>query len=50
MPRTLLADFMRQLEPDPFCSSACCRKWHGCEIAVAGQGDRGAHMAAQELA
>ena len=25
-----------QLDLDPFCSTTCCRKWHGCELAVVG--------------
>lgn len=36
-PRATVTAAMRkyagdQIDRDPFCSMACCRKWHGCEL------------------
>ena len=25
-----------QIELEPFCSTQCCRRWHGCELASEG--------------
>lgn len=42
-----------QLDMDPFCSTVCCRLWHGCELTNAGtaaQTEGGKTRAAMERA
>lgn len=39
-----------QLDLDPYCSSACARRWHGCELAsvsTEGQAESGRAAAAR---
>lgn len=42
MPKMLRENFARELAGDPFATSACCRRHHGCEFKSEDPGDRGA--------